>query len=80
MALQNGLQLAFPICPVAKALDMLQCGFAVHAGDHSVFIGNIVSGCWMANSGFGSINKILFDRTNRLSVFLYHPEKTSHDS
>ena len=73
-------QLDFPVRLVAEALDMLQCGFAVHAGDHSVFIGNIVGTCWMANGGFGSIYKILFDRTNRLFVLLYYPEKASRDS
>ena len=59
---------------------MLQCGFEVHAGDHSVFKGNIVGACWMVNRGFGSINKILFDKANRLFVLFHHPDKALHDS
>lgn len=56
---------------------MLQRGFAVHEGDHSVFIENIEDACWMANRGFGSINKILFDR---LFVFFCHPGRALHDN
>ena len=59
---------------------MLQRGFAVHVGDHPGFIGNIVGACWVANRGFGSINKILFDRANRLFMLFYHPDKALHDS
>ena len=58
---------------------MLQRGFAVHAGDHPEFIGNIVGACWVANKGFGSINKILFGRASRLPMLFCHPGKALHD-
>ena len=45
-----------------------------------VFIGNIVNAGWKANRWFGSINKILLDKANKIFVHFYHTGRALHDS
>ena len=45
--------------------------------NRSVSIGNTAGSSWVVNRGFGSTNRILFDRP---FVLFYHPDKALHDS